>query len=161
MRISSAFPSQYLKASDLNGRRVQVRMGHVQVEDIGGDSRPVLYFQGAQKGMVLNKTNANTISIAYGDDTDHWSGQVIELFEAMVDFQGKVTPAIRVFVPRNQQAQAPLAQLQPRQPIQAAAPMQQAAAPTAFNEMNPPPHDQFANGTARHVPNGLDQEVPF
>ena len=100
MRISAAFPSDYLKAADLQGRSVRVVMDRVEMKDIGGDHKPILFFQGKDKGMVLNKTNANNISVAYGDDTDDWTGKEIVLFEAMVDFQGKTVPAIRVRLPQ-------------------------------------------------------------
>ncbi len=99
MRISNAFPSEYLKAADLDGRSVKVLMDRVEMRDIGGDHKPILFFQGKDKGMVLNKTNANNIALAYGDDTDEWAGKEIVLFEAMVDFQGKTVPAIRVRAP--------------------------------------------------------------
>jgi hypothetical protein len=101
MRISNAFPSNYLKAADLNGRTANVRMSHVTMEDIGGDHKPVLYFQGKEKGMVLNKTNTNNISTAYGDETNDWAGQPVELFTAWVDFQGKSVEAIRIRIPRG------------------------------------------------------------
>jgi hypothetical protein len=55
-----------------------------------------LHFQGKEKGMVLNKTNANKIAEMFGDDTDQWSGESITLYEAMVDFKGQTVPAIRV-----------------------------------------------------------------
>jgi molybdopterin converting factor small subunit len=100
MRISTAFPSDYLKAGDLGGRTVRVVMSHVEMKDIGDDHKPVLYFQGKDKGMVLNKTNANNITALYGDDTDLWSGREIMLFPAMVDFQGKTVEAIRIRAPQ-------------------------------------------------------------
>lgn len=100
MRISGAFPSDYLKAADLQGRNVRVIMSHVEMKDIGGDHKPILFFQGKDKGMVLNKTNANNISAVYGDDTDDWNGKELILFETMVDFQGKSVPAIRVRSPQ-------------------------------------------------------------
>jgi hypothetical protein len=100
MRISSAFPSEYLKAADLQGRSVRVVMDRVEMKDIGGDHKPILFFQGKEKGMVLNKTNANNIAVVYGDDTEDWSGREIVLFEAMVDFQGKTVAAIRVRAPQ-------------------------------------------------------------
>ena len=96
MRISSAFPSEYLKAADLQGRTVTVTMERVEMQEISGDHKPVLLFRGKDKGMILNKTNSNNISLAYGDETDEWSGQQIQLYEAMVDFQGKTVPAIRI-----------------------------------------------------------------
>jgi len=69
------------------------------MREIGGDAKPVLFFVGKDKGMVLNKTNANVISAAYGDDTDDWQDAEIVLFESMVDFQGKTVQAIRCKVP--------------------------------------------------------------
>ena len=101
MNINEAFPSKYLKASDLQGRTISVTMARVEKEDIGkGEKKLILYFQGKQKGMVLNKTNANNIAHLYGPDTTDWEGREITLFEAMVDFQGKTVPALRVRGPQ-------------------------------------------------------------
>lgn len=98
--INEAFPSNYLKAADLKGRNALVKMDRADFEMIGDDKKLILYFEGKEKGMVLNKTNAGNIAAAYGDDTDDWQGQEIVLFEAMVDFQGKTVPAIRVRAPQ-------------------------------------------------------------
>lgn len=161
MRISSAFPSNYLKAADLQGRRVRVTMSRVELEKIGDDTRPVLYFQGKEKGAVLNKTNSNVISAVYGDDTDDWEGHPIELFEAMVDFQGKTVPAIRMNVPRNGRAiQAPLVSHENSPPLQQRAPQQrQPAMAGDFSEDAPPP-PQHAPQRGVNM-SEIDQEVPF
>ena len=100
MKISSAFPSNYLKAADLQDRNVMVKIDRVDMEKIGEDEKPVLYFVGKTKGMVMNKTNASNIANVYGDDTDDWHGQEVVLFSAMVDFQGKSVEAIRVRAPQ-------------------------------------------------------------
>ena len=105
MQISQAFPSNYLKAADLQGRNVTIKIDRVETEKIGQDSKLVLYFQGKEKGMVLNKTNANNIAHLYGEETDDWKGGEITLFEAMVDYQGKTVPAIRVRAPQRKPAQ--------------------------------------------------------
>lgn len=133
MRISDAFPSNYLKASDLQGRSVIVTISHCDIEEIGDERKPILYFQGKQKGMVLNKTNANNVAILYGDDTDDWVGQPVELFEAMVEFQGKTVPALRIRAPKKPQRQV-VAQAMPANGQQ-------------YNERNPPPI--------------TDDEIPF
>lgn len=99
MKISETFPSKYLKAADLQNREVRVSMDNVEMEKLGDDLKPVLYFKGKEKGLCLNKTNANTISDSYGDDTEDWYDQPLILFSVMTDFQGKVGPAIRVRVP--------------------------------------------------------------
>lgn len=122
MRISEAFPSNYLKAADLQGRQIPVKIKDVIFETIGQgqqqETRPIVYFEGKEKGLVLNKTNANTVAAVYGDDTDDWVGGDIILFEAMVDYQGRSVPAIRLKVPPRrpvaaQQTKQPARQQQP------------------------------------------------
>ncbi len=71
--VSEAFPSNYLKAADLNNRTVKVK-----------------------KGLVLNKTNAVEIAATHGDQMENWTGKEIELFSTMVPFQGQNVLAIRV-----------------------------------------------------------------
>lgn len=98
MDINSAFPSKYLKAADLKGHRATVTISSVEMEDIGDDeSKPVLYFDGKSKGLVLNKTNSSMIvEITDNSETDSWTGQQIVLFSTKVDFQGRRVDAIRV-----------------------------------------------------------------
>lgn len=131
MRIGEAFPSEYLKASDLQGRTVKAVISNVEMKDIGSDHKPVLYFKGKEKGLVLNKTNANTIALVYGDDTQDWDGGEVELYPTRVDFQGRQVDAIRVKIP-------------PRRPGAAAAP----AAPSA------------GNGATR-TGDPIDDDIPF
>lgn len=100
MRIDAAFPSNYLKASDLQGEMVTVTMSHIKMEPVGEDNKPVLYFAGKKKGLVLNKTNSYVIAETYGPETDAWVGQRIQLFDALVDFQGRQVAAIRVRIPK-------------------------------------------------------------
>lgn len=99
MKISEEFPSQYLKASDLGGREIRITMGRVEREEIGTDKKLVLYFKGKEKGLVLNKTNANTIGDAYGDDTDEWFDQPLILFSIKTEYQGRVVDGLRCRVP--------------------------------------------------------------
>ena len=108
MKIGEAFPSKYLKAADLQGKRVNVTIANVALENIGDDEgKAVVYFQGKDKGMVLNKTNANMIvEIAGTEETNDWRGVTIALFTARVDFQGKRVDAIRVDLPAKPAAAA-------------------------------------------------------
>ncbi len=96
--VSEAFPSNWLKATDLNNRTVKVKIDKVIFEEIGQnkDKKPVMYFEKVQKGLVLNKTNATTIEAIYGEQMDGWTGKEIELFSMMVPFQGQNVAAIRV-----------------------------------------------------------------
>jgi hypothetical protein len=99
MNIEEAFPSKYLKASDLKGQRVTVKMDRVETETMGDDHKVILYFQGKEKGLVLNVTNKNMIVDLYGYETEDWVGQPIVLYEAMVQFRDKMVPALRVMKP--------------------------------------------------------------
>lgn len=103
-KLNDIFPSNYLKASDLNGAQVPVTIERVEVERIGqganAEQKPVLHFVGKQKGMVANKTNCKKIAeIAGSDDTDDWAGTNLVLFTAMVDYQGETVESIRVKAP--------------------------------------------------------------
>ena len=125
MKIGQAFPSDYLKAADLNGKAVRVTIESVSTEKLGDDTKPILHFLGKDKGLVLNKTNANRIVEATGsDETDHWEGWGITLYACKVDFQGKRVDAIRVddrpgtsVAPANGRRQAPVPDVDDAPPI--------------------------------------------
>jgi hypothetical protein len=65
MKISQLFPSKYVKAVDLNGKTVTLTIAKLAIEELGHgpekERKPVLYFERATKGLVLNRTNAMTI----------------------------------------------------------------------------------------------------
>jgi hypothetical protein len=106
MKIGEAF-GDYMKAADLD-RPVMFVMSHVEMRDVGDDHKPVLFFVGQPKGLVVNRTNATTITEAYGDDTDAWEGKQIVLFvDQNVFYAGKKTPAIRVRKPKTTANPAP------------------------------------------------------
>jgi hypothetical protein len=99
MNIDSAFPSNYLKASDLGDKSPVVTIDRIEVEPIGRDKemKPVLYFQGKEKGVVLNKTNAKKIAELTGSkDTDDWAGCQIRLYASQTEFAGEMVECIRV-----------------------------------------------------------------
>ncbi len=101
MNINDQFPSKFLKAADLNGSQIVVTIKDCIVESIGEDKRPVLYFAGKEKGVVMNKTNATNVSEAYGPDTDEWTGKKVVLYTAYVDFQGRSVESIRIRKPKE------------------------------------------------------------
>ncbi len=105
MRISEKFPSNYVSEVDLKGQARTMVMTVVTMEEVGmkKDMKPVVYFQGAKKRLILNKTNASVISSLYGDDTTGWVGKFIELFPTTTDFQGEVKPCVRVRQPSVQE----------------------------------------------------------
>ena len=112
MNVNTAFPSQYLKASDLGDAEPVVTIARVELEAIGRDKeqKPVLYFEGKAKGVVLNKTNAKRIADLLGSpDTEDWIGQRIRLFATTTEFSGETVECIRV-----KAAAAPVRPVAPR-----------------------------------------------
>lgn len=106
MNINDAFPSKYLKAADIKGRPpIAVTISHVALEEIGDDKtlKPVLYFQGKEKGVVLNKTNGSMIAHTHGPETDGWVGKQILLRCEGVSFRGQIVDSIRVSVAQAEQ----------------------------------------------------------
>jgi hypothetical protein len=100
MKISQLFPSKFVKAADLNGKTITLTIAKLVVEELGHgnekERKPVLYFQKATKGLVLNRTNAMTIASLYGDESDDWPGKRISIYPTRVRAFGSMQDTIRV-----------------------------------------------------------------
>jgi len=97
--INDAFPSNYLKASDIRGKEPVVTIDRVEFEPVGRqrEMKAVVYFKGKEKGIVLNKTNATKITQLSGSpDTEHWDGVKIRLFATETEFGGETVECIRI-----------------------------------------------------------------
>lgn len=102
MNITDAFPSKYLTAADLGETEPVVTIDHVDTEPVGRNEemKPVVYFKGKKKGLVLNKTNFKKIGELAGSmETDEWGDVKVKLYATEVDFEGKTVEAIRVKSP--------------------------------------------------------------
>ena len=98
--MNDLFPSPYLTAHDVAHKpTVTIKsfskktMKNKQGED---EIKPVIFFNEFEKGMVLNKTNANTIAALYGPTLEDWIGERVTLHSVMVEAFGESTEAIRV-----------------------------------------------------------------
>lgn len=97
--INDAFPSNYVKASDLKGNQAVVTIDRVDFEPVGRDKemKAVAYFIGKAKGMVLNKTNGRKITeIAGSPLTEEWHGVAVVLYPTETEFAGETVECIRV-----------------------------------------------------------------
>lgn len=111
MNINQAFPSAYVKSSDFSGGPALVKIDKVEMETLGqgrdAEHKPVVYFSSSSlpdildKGLALNKTNANMIASLYGPETSEWRGKEIVLYETEVEFKGERTMATRVRAPKQ------------------------------------------------------------
>ena len=77
MNINDAFPSSHLKASDLQCRAHTMTMAEVHMERFDEGEKPVLSFSGTHRTLVLNRTNARSISDLHGPETSDWRGRQI------------------------------------------------------------------------------------
>ena len=92
------FPSPYLKHEDLGGEDRILTISKFDFEPVGEDNemKGCLYFNEVDKKLVLNKTNAGTISDIYSKKFDEWIGKRIALYKTEVQYAGKMVKAIRV-----------------------------------------------------------------
>ena len=91
---------QYLNASLLEGKPDQtVTISEATVETVGQDDerKIVLAFHNRDKRMIVNRTNGDTLALAFGDEIEGWVGKEITLFTIPNVYQGK--PGLRIRPP--------------------------------------------------------------
>ena len=101
MDYRKCYDKDYLYHYDLEGRNVTVAIRKAtagKVTGTGGKSskKPVIYFEGHDKGLALCVTNGKTIAAMYGNDMDAWIGKRITLFPTTTEFGGKTVECIRI-----------------------------------------------------------------
>jgi hypothetical protein len=101
MDIRTQFPTRFITAADLNGKSFTltikaVTLEEMQTHDNQKTIKPCLWFDGAQRGMVLNKTNSMIIADLYTYETDSWVGKRITIQAERVKAFGSWQEAIRV-----------------------------------------------------------------
>jgi hypothetical protein len=102
MTKDELFPSKFLKASDLAGQQLTMRINRMVREEVGPEKvlKPVVYFDHEEKGLVLNQTNFDSIEEITGErDSDNWTGFEIMLVPRRAQYQGKLVDAIRIEKP--------------------------------------------------------------
>lgn len=97
-KVSEMYPSEWLRAEDLKGRQVKVRIETVEIGQFRNfegekEQKPVISFVGAKKKLILNKRQALQIRDIHGDDTDGWPGKDVAMY-AQPTPQGKQTIVI-------------------------------------------------------------------
>ena len=97
----SMYDRDYIYAFDLMGRDVVVTIAKVVAGELtaaGGrkSKKPVVYFEGKDKGLALNKTNGKTIASLFGTDTDQWIGKKIAIYPTETSMGGETVECIRV-----------------------------------------------------------------
>ncbi len=137
MNVNDLYPSKYIKSDDIGNQRLQLQVARIKMEEVAENepAKPVMYFHGKEKGMVLNKTNALLCAHCWGSETDAWPNQWLDLFVEPKMFQGKVVNGLSVApkLPNSNSAPA-------EQPAENAAP-----APAQAPSQPSGPHDALAD----------------
>ena len=97
MSIFKLFPSKYLKPHDIEDGEI-VTIKAVMVERVGVDQeeKPIVFFNEHDKGVILNKTNAEAIAKVFGEEEDDWPGKRLALVTVPSRTpQGEATTSIR------------------------------------------------------------------
>jgi hypothetical protein len=91
------YPGRFLKAGNLDGRRVTLTIKDYDREMLEGDdgkkSKAILTFAETDRQVVACKTNGLCIKAMFGDDLREWVGKKVILFPS--EWNGE--PCIRVW----------------------------------------------------------------
>lgn len=101
MEIDKVYSGKSLKAADLGDREPILTITQVDFKKFDNANKIVLSFDGTDKQLVVNKTNAKRIAKSHGSNTDGWVGKKIQLFVDQVEFSGDIVDAIRVRTPKS------------------------------------------------------------
>jgi hypothetical protein len=112
MKFNEAFKGNFMKAADLGGKARRYTIKSIGPEEVGGEDKIVMRFDGEDRALVLNKTNAVTLRDVLGEELDDWAGNPVVLKPDKTDFQGKRVDCIRLAVPQKK-APAPVVETEP------------------------------------------------
>lgn len=92
------FPSRFLKAGELRGKRVTLTIASVDLEDLvdeDGEERTkgVLSFSETNKQLVVNKSNGIFLRAMFGREVQAWVQKRITLHAAIWNSE----PCVRIF----------------------------------------------------------------
>ena len=102
MHVELMFPSDYLKASDFQGKNVVLTITKVESDKVmtsegGKKQKYILHFQETEKMFILNKTNAKAIAkILAEPKAVLWPGKQVTLYPTECEAFGEIVDCIRV-----------------------------------------------------------------
>lgn len=99
-------PSRFLGAADLLGAEPTYKILGVVMEEIEEDvpkgqppkfkRKGLVRLEGAEKGWLLNVTNAKALATMFGEEVEKWTGHRVTLCSEIVTSFGETAPAVRV-----------------------------------------------------------------
>jgi hypothetical protein len=107
MKISELYPKKYANGEDLKGQAFTLVVNKVSMETMHPQpgspaaTKPVIYFEQTQKGIILGPALARQIAGLLGDDTDTWKGKKVTIFPQPMRVAGRDVIAIRARAATN------------------------------------------------------------
>ena len=100
MNVFKVVPPTYLNAAGLGDQEIRDTIGRVSaVEFDRGERKVVVNLANDGRGVILNRTNLETIVTAYGPETDDWVGKPVIVRAEPTTFQGRKMQGVRVHIP--------------------------------------------------------------
>ena len=98
MEYDDIYKNRWIKADDIGDEDLILTIKDVNAEEVGADKemKLVLTFKDQEKGLALNKTNAENLKDRFGATPNDWIGKKIALYTTEVDYAGKTTLAVRI-----------------------------------------------------------------
>lgn len=96
------FESDWLGSIDLGGKDLTLKIVLVEKAEVFNPAtnkksfKLAFRFDGQQKGMIVNRTNATTISKLYGTEAEKWAGKSITLYPTTCKVGRETTTCLRV-----------------------------------------------------------------
>lgn len=95
---------EYISATDFEGKDVTLkieRVEHKEIEDEEKKTRAerwILYFEGARKPLLLNRTNATCIAAMFSSESEAWAGHRVTFYTTTIEsgkFKGEKAVRVR------------------------------------------------------------------
>ncbi|MBM4094946.1 MAG: hypothetical protein FJ276_36885 [Planctomycetes bacterium] len=92
---------KYLKGEHLQGRKPTVTIEKITLEECYAASgrpeqKPVAYFQGSKKGLILSPTNMRALHALFGDNVAACIGKRVQLEAVPMRVAGRDTLPVRI-----------------------------------------------------------------
>lgn len=107
MKISELYPRRYATGEDLKGKAFTLAVARVVLEEMHpqpgapAERKPVIYFDGTSKGIILGPALARQIAGLLGDDTNDWTGKKVTIYPQSMTVAGTPRTAIRARAATN------------------------------------------------------------
>lgn len=114
MHYKKLLEGDFIRAVDFGDRHLTRKIARVQLEKMFSEKKNkdvkkgTVYFEGMERGWVVNVTNSECLAQMFGPDTDGWIGKWVTLGAELVQLGGEMVPGIVVVGSPDLQAPKPV-----------------------------------------------------